>query len=248
MAAGETFGYYGRAWSHQSRTDIGSWALGAMLIMTAPPLLAATIYMVLGRIIRSFDAEHLSRMRVKRLTLTFVLNDVICFCTQLGGIGVQVTGKANIINIGDKVVLAGLIFSLFIFALFVWIAISFHQRLSREPTKVLLANSEDSLPWKRYMLALYISSLAMIVRNLVRTIQFGASRQSPVNTQEAYIYVFDAFMMFISMAVLLVYHPGKLIKKARSLATVNQFHGGLVTSEVGDDAANYGHIPLTDRA
>jgi hypothetical protein len=247
MAAGETFGYYGRAWSHQSRTEIKSWALGAMLIMTAPPLLAATIYMILGRIIRSFDAEHLSRMRVKRLTLTFVLNDVICFCTQLGGIGIQVTGDANIISIGDKVVLAGLIFSLFVFALFVWIAVDFHRRLSREPTKLLLINSEESLPWKRYMIALYISSLAMIIRNLVRAIQFGASRLSPVNTQEAYIYVFDAFMMFISVAVLLVYHPGNLIKKARKIATVNQLHRELVTSEVGDDAANYGHIPMTDR-
>lgn len=248
MVAGETFGYYGRAWSHQSRTDIGSWALGAILIMTAPPLLAATIYMILGRIIRSFDAEHLSRMRVKRLTLTFVLNDVICFCTQLGGIGVQVTGDANIISIGDKVVLAGLIFSLFIFAIFVWIAVDFHRRLSREPTKILLVNSESVLAWKRYMLALYISSLAMIIRNLVRTIQFGANRLSPVNTQEAYIYVFDALMMFISMAVLLIYHPGKLIRNARKLATVNQLHGDLVTSEVEDNAANYGHIPLTDRA
>ncbi|CRG87355.1 Protein RTM1 [Talaromyces islandicus] len=246
IVGGETFGYYGRAWSHQSRTEIKSWALAEMLIMTAPPLLAATIYMVLGRIIRSFDAEHLSRIRVKRLTRTFVLNDVICFCTQLGGIGVQVTGDANIMNIGNKVVLAGLIFSLFIFALFVWIAFDFHRRLSREPTKLLLINSEQSLPWKRYMLVLYISSLAMIIRNLVRTIQFGASRLSPINTQEAYIYVFDASLLFISVGVLLVYHPGKLIKKARRLASVNQLHGSLVASEVGENAANYGHIPLTD--
>lgn len=89
-----------------------------MLILCAPPLLAATVYMVLGRMIRAFDAEHLSSMRPKWLTFVFAMNDVICFCTQVGGAGVQVTGDPKVMDIGKKVVLAGLIFSLFVFALF----------------------------------------------------------------------------------------------------------------------------------
>ncbi|KAK9427122.1 RTA1 like protein-domain-containing protein [Lipomyces doorenjongii] len=165
----ETFGYYGRAWSHQSRTEIKSWALQEMLILCAPPLVAATVYMALGRIIRSFDAEHLSSMSIKRLTLVFVLNDLLCFCTQLGGAGVQVTGDANIMNIGKKVVLAGLIFS--------------------------------HLAWRRYMLALYIACFALMIRNLVRTIQFGSNQTSALNIKEAFIYVFDAFMMFATIVV-----------------------------------------------
>ncbi|CAG8947480.1 unnamed protein product [Penicillium salamii] len=217
----ETFGYYGRAWSHESRFEISSWALQEMLILCAPPLVAATVYMVLGRIIRSFGAEHLSSMRVKWLTFVFVMNDVLCFITQLGGAGVQVTGDENIMKIGKKVVLAGLIFSLVVFAFFIYIAAKFHRRLQQNPTPIL--NHHPDLPWQRYMWAIYVSCVALMVRNLVRTIQFGAGQKTDVNTKEVYIYVFDAFLMFFAMLVLIIYHPGRLIKRARRLTKDGMF-------------------------
>jgi hypothetical protein len=178
--------------------------------------------MVLGRVIRSFGAEHLASMRPKKITVIFVLNDVLCFCTQLGGAGVQVTGDANIMDIGKKVVLAGLIFSLVVFAFFIWIVATLHRRLQQSPTNLLIMN--PGLYWQRYMLALYVACFALMVRNLVRTIQFGASETSPINTKEVYIYVFDGFLMFFSMLVLIVYHPGLLIKKARRWGKVADFH------------------------
>ncbi|KAJ5508447.1 RTA-like protein [Penicillium freii] len=225
----ETFGYYGRAWSHEDRREISSWALQEMLILSAPPLLAATVYMVLGRIIRSFDAEHLVRMSPKSITVIFVLNDVLTFCTQLGGAGVQVTGDENIMAIGKKVVLAGLIFSLAVFCFFIWIAASLHRRLLRTPTNILAMNN---LNWQRYMLAIYAACFALMLRNLVRTIQFGASKDSALNQKEVYIYVFDGFLMFFSMVVLGVYHPALLIKKARRLAKVADFHEPLRTPDI----------------
>lgn len=221
IRTGETFGYYGRAWSHESRFEISSWALQEMLILCAPPLVAATVYMVLGRIIRSFGAEHLSSMRVKWLTFVFVMNDVLCFCTQLGGAGVQVTGDEQIMKIGKKVVLAGLIFSLVVFAFFIYIAAKFHRRLQQRPTPIL--NHYPDLPWQRYMWAIYVSCVALMVRNLMRTIQFGAGQKTDVNTKEVYIYVFDGFLMFFAMLVLIIYHPGRLIKRARRLTRNGMF-------------------------
>ncbi|KAJ5122452.1 RTA-like protein [Penicillium atrosanguineum] len=233
----ETFGYYGRAWSHESRTEISSWALQEMLILCSPPLIAATVYMVLGRVIRSFGAEHLASMRPKKITVIFVLNDVLCFLTQIGGAGVQVTGDPNVMNIGKKVVLAGLIFSLIVFVFFVWIAATLHRRLQKAPTNILIRNPD--IHWRRYMLALYVACFALMVRNLVRTIQFGASETSPVNNKEVYIYVFDGFLMFFSMFVLIVYHPGRLIKKARHLGKVADFHEPLTSENRMSD------VPLT---
>ncbi|CAG8305065.1 unnamed protein product [Penicillium salamii] len=232
----ETFGYYGRAWSHESRFEISSWSLQEMLILCAPPLVAATVYMVLGRIIRSFGAEHLSSMRVKWLTFVFVMNDVLCFITQLGGAGVQVTGDENIMKIGKKVVLGGLIFSLVVFAFFIYIAAKFHRRLQQKPTPIL--HHYPDLPWQRYMWAIYVSCAALMVRNLVRTIQFGAGQKTDINTKEVYIYVFDAFLMFFAMLVLIIYHPGRLIKRARRLTKDGMFE------ESGD--SNSAHILLSE--
>ncbi|KAK6812550.1 hypothetical protein RU639_011697 [Aspergillus parasiticus] len=231
----ETFGYYGRAWSHNNRTLISSWALQQMLILCAPPFVAATIYMVLGRIIRAFDAEHLSPMRPKRITVLFVLNDVFCFFTQLGGAGVQITGDAKVMDIGRKVVIVGLVFALVVFLVFVWIAWVFHRRLAAEPTKVAAANPD--LNWRRYMWAIYVSCLFLMVRNLVRLVEFGAVK-SALNQQEAYIYVFDAAMMFLSMAVLVFWHPGLLIKKARRAGEAGRLCAGM---EEGGDG---GGVPL----
>ncbi|KAJ5160275.1 uncharacterized protein N7482_007279 [Penicillium canariense] len=234
----ETFGYYGRAWSHQSRFEIKSWALQEMLILCAPPLIAATVYMVLGRIIRSFDAEHLSCMRPNRLTFVFVMNDALCFCTQLGGAGVQITGDSTIMSIGKKIVLAGLIFSLVVFGFFVIIAVTFHRRLKQRPTPILTKN--PALAWTRYMWTLYVACAALMVRNLVRTIQFGANRTSDLNTKEAYIYIFDAFLMFLAMLVLIMYHPGLLIRNTRQAMKAVGFHQPLT-----DDRSS-GQVLLTE--
>lgn len=207
-----------------------------MLIMCAPPLIAATIYMFLGRVIRSFDAEHHASIRPKWLTPIFVLNDVITFITQIAGAGVQVTGDAHVMDIGKKATLAGLIFSLIVFCLFVLIAAVFHRRCNRDPTPVLLHN--PNLNWKRYMWALYISCFAIMLRNLIRLIQFGSDKESPLNTKEAFIYVFDAVPMLISVVVLMVYHPGLLIKRAR-----NAQKGEMLMAD-----RNSGDVPLTQYA
>ncbi|GFF51690.1 protein RTA1 [Aspergillus udagawae] len=230
----ESFGYYGRAWSHQDRTEIGSWALQEMLILCAPPFIAATIYMVLGRIIRAFNAEHHSSIRTKWLTTIFVLNDVICFLTQIAGAGVQVTGDAHIMAIGKKAVLAGLIFALVVFGLFVWVAAVFHRRLDAEPTAVVMECPR--LGWKKYMWAIYISCGMLMVRNLVRTIQFGSEKGSALNTEEVYIYVFDAALMACSIGLLIVWHPGRLVRRAQKANKASQLCGQM------EDAAN---IPLT---
>ena len=57
----------------------------ALLILLAPPLLAASIYMVLGRLIRMLQAEKYSLVRIKWLTKVFVLGDVLSFLAQSAG-------------------------------------------------------------------------------------------------------------------------------------------------------------------
>lgn len=56
-----------------------------MLILVAPPLFAASIYMTLGRLIREIGAETASLVHIKWLTKIFVAGDVISFVLQCGG-------------------------------------------------------------------------------------------------------------------------------------------------------------------
>lgn len=210
---GEVFGYHGRARSHNHRTGIGPWAQQQMLLLCAPPLLAASIYMTLSRIIVALGAESHSPIRPKRLTVLFVLNDIICLLTQLVGAGLQVTGDEEVISIGTKAVLAGLIFTLVVFVGFMAIAGTVHRRLKACPTVV--SGAEECKGWGLYMGVLYVVCGCMVVRNLVRMVEFGSPHGADVRSREVYIYVFDAALMAVLMGVWVVWHPGRLVKKAR---------------------------------
>ncbi|KAL4980298.1 RTA1 like protein-domain-containing protein [Aspergillus desertorum] len=209
----ETFGYYGRARSHNNRTGIGPWAQQQMLLLCAPPLLSASIYMTLSRLMTALDAEEHSPIRPKKLTVLFVLNDTICLPTQLVGAGLQVTGQEQVISIGNKAVLAGLAFTLVVFGWFIWVAARFHRRLGAHPTATSL--DEGVANWRVYMRVLYGVCGCMVVRNLVRTIEFGSPHGADVRRREGYVYVFDAALMACVMLLWVVWHPGRLVKAAR---------------------------------
>jgi hypothetical protein len=57
----------------------------SLLLLLAPALFAASIYMVLGRIIRLTDGESHSLIKARWLTKVFVAGDVLSFLTQSTG-------------------------------------------------------------------------------------------------------------------------------------------------------------------
>jgi hypothetical protein len=57
----------------------------SLFILLAPPLYAASIYMILGRTVTYLNAEHLSLVPVKWMTKIFVGGDVFSFLLQCSG-------------------------------------------------------------------------------------------------------------------------------------------------------------------
>jgi len=83
----ETIGYVARAINAKQTPNWSTtpYAIQSLLLLLAPPLFAASIYMILGRIIRLINGDALSLVRPKWLTKTFVFGDVISFLVQSGG-------------------------------------------------------------------------------------------------------------------------------------------------------------------
>jgi hypothetical protein len=73
----EVIGYIGRCIAHNSTGKLLPFILQNFFILLAPALFAASIYMVLGRIIRSVRGERHSLIRVHWLTRAFVTGDVL---------------------------------------------------------------------------------------------------------------------------------------------------------------------------
>ena len=83
----EVIGYAGRAYSAREAPDftLGPYIAQSLLLLLGPSFFAASIYMILGRIIRLTGGESHSPIRPTRLTKIFVLGDVLSFFVQSGG-------------------------------------------------------------------------------------------------------------------------------------------------------------------
>jgi hypothetical protein len=81
----EIIGFIGRILSHNDLWALGPFIMQSLLILIAPALFAASIYIILGRIILLVDGERYSLVRRKWLTKMFVAGDVLSFLLQGAG-------------------------------------------------------------------------------------------------------------------------------------------------------------------
>ena len=83
----EFIGYIGRAISSQQTPDwtLRPYIVTAILVLVAPALFAASIYMLLGRIILLNGGERLSVIKRRWLTKIFVGGDILSFLMQSAG-------------------------------------------------------------------------------------------------------------------------------------------------------------------
>ncbi|KAA8626421.1 RTA1 like protein [Pyrenophora tritici-repentis] len=72
--------------AHESPNwSVAVYSLQTILLLVAPALFAASVYMMLGRIILATDGEEYAVIPRNWLTKTFVAGDVVSFLMQDGG-------------------------------------------------------------------------------------------------------------------------------------------------------------------
>lgn len=120
---------------------MGPFITSSLLALVAPALFAASIYMVLGRIIRLLHAEHHSVINVDSLTKIFVTCDIISFIVQSGGAAMQSSKKHSTVHLGQILVIIALFLQMTIFGVFVVVAAIFHRRVKIQPTQWSLSES-----------------------------------------------------------------------------------------------------------
>lgn len=211
----QTVGYAGRIWSHYDKFSLGGFIIQAILILVAPALYAASIYMILGRLIRTVKGEHLSLIPVQWVTRLFVTGDVVAFSLQAGGGGIQAAGTLEMYETGEKIIIAGLFVQIVIFGFFVVTSVLFHVRLIRTPTAIVIAGA---IPWRRYLTVLYVTSAIILVRSIFRVVEYLQGNAGYLISHEVFLYTFDALLMAITMAIFIVWYVDHLDGTRRSKA------------------------------
>ncbi|KAB8259689.1 RTA1 like protein-domain-containing protein [Aspergillus pseudonomiae] len=205
----EVLGYIGRAMSSRESPN---WTLGPYLIQTlflllAPALLAASIYMFLGRIILVLRAESHAIMRKKWLTKVFVTGDVLSFLLQGSGGGIQSGGTLDSMKLGEKIIVIGLFVQIFFFGFFIVTAGSFDMKLKKYP--IPRCHSAE-IPWRKHMNVLYASSMLIMIRSVFRLIEYLQGNNGYLLHHEVFLYVFDAVLILIATVIFNICHPSEI--------------------------------------
>ncbi|KIX08558.1 uncharacterized protein Z518_03214 [Rhinocladiella mackenziei CBS 650.93] len=199
----EFIGFAARGYGHDNYTEKTPFIVQTVLILVAPSLFAATIYMILSRVIRAIRAEKYSMVRVTWLTKIFVVGDVLCFFVQAAG-GSILAGSTDHADLGKNVVLLGLILQILLFGFFIVTTVVFHTRLRKAPSQ---AACRAEIPWEKMLTVLYAASGLIMFRNIYRVIEYGIGVDGYLYTHEWAAYAFDAALMAAVMAILLFFYP-----------------------------------------
>ncbi|KAJ5937688.1 RTA-like protein [Penicillium verhagenii] len=219
----QVIGYACRIVAHNDLSSVTIYALQSILTLLAPTLYAASVYMVLGRLVHYLHAENLSVVRPNWMTKIFVGGDIFSFLLQAGGGGLMASKKTSTRNTGSNVVIGGLVVQLLFFGFFVITAALFHTRINKFPTPKSSEEREltqhqgwKKRNWVTVLIALYIVSILILVRSVFRLIEYKYGFDGYIMTHEVFSYIFDATIMFIAMVTMNIYHPAVILGDGKS--------------------------------
>ncbi|RAQ49771.1 RTA1 domain protein [Aspergillus flavus] len=217
-AATEVAAYAIRAASVHQQDNIGLYATSSSLIVIAPVLVCASLYILIGRLIRSSagggratsnsDTETkepvqlFGRFSPSWIPRVFVTSDVVSFLTQAAGSGIASsndwTGKEKDVGVG--VLIAGLVLQLVTFGFFLVVVVWFDRSF---------ASGEVEEGVRSVLRGIYIAGFFIMVRLIYRVVEFCMGMDTYTWTHEWPLYVLEAVPMLIAMMVLGWYHPAR---------------------------------------
>ncbi|KAI4598468.1 hypothetical protein KJ359_002878 [Pestalotiopsis sp. 9143b] len=209
----ELVGYVGRAMSSTEYPDFtkNPYIIQSVLLLLGPTLFAASIYMILGRLVVLLEAEQYSMIRPRWLTKVFVLGDVLSFFAQGGGGGMLTAAKtADDVTLGEHIIICGLFIQIIFFGFFMIVALVFHRRISNHPTRGALMTDA---PWKQLIYVLYLSSGLIMIRSVYRVAEYIMGSDGLLMSKELYLYCLDAAPMLLVAFSYNYFHPGRVISR-----------------------------------
>lgn len=125
---------------------------------------------------------------------------------SIPGAGLMISNSSNP-SLGEDVIVGGLFVQIIFFGIFTITAIVFQARIAKRAT---VRSMELTGIWQSHMLALYICSGLILVRSVIRVVEYIQGYGGYLMREEAFIYVFDALLMFATMIVLQYLHPSEV--------------------------------------
>lgn len=222
-ATWETVGFALRAAAAHDQQN-GAIAIGSQLFFLLAPLwINAFVYMTAGRLIYTFHPNK-AIWGIKAISLGkwFVWLDIFSFAVQAtGGLMLSPSNSASEQDIGKKIYMTGVGVQELFILLFLSLVVKFHvdaQALDRQDT-LPNAVGKGRSGWKWLTFALYAVLALITMRIVFRLAEFSGGIDASSNKlpyQEGYALGLDAVPMMLALLVLVVVHPGMVLRDEES--------------------------------
>ncbi|GAC77149.1 hypothetical protein PANT_25d00001 [Moesziomyces antarcticus T-34] len=158
------------------------------------------------------ERSRFSFIPPRLVTRIFVCSDVLTFVVQVAAGGIQSTGVQDLVAIGDKLFLAGvaaqgasyMLFSVLVLYALIQLVRSTHGSLS-----------SLSYASKKFVVAIALSSLMIIIRSVYRIIEFAQGNEGYLVSQEKYLFGLDAAPLIIAISVWVIVWPPRIFRQTQ---------------------------------
>ncbi|KAL2076056.1 hypothetical protein VTL71DRAFT_999 [Oculimacula yallundae] len=205
-----TLGYVARFFSTKDTSSVMPFAAQSMFIILPPSLYAATLYMIFGRIVILVNNPQASIIHPTKVTKIFVIGDLIAFFLQAGGGGMTI--QTSTADMGQKIIIAGLLVQLLFFGFFLLVALIFFKRMRSSAAQYTIP-TYGKRTWAALLKLLFAAATLIILRCVFRMIEFGQGHSGYLASHEVYMYLFDAFPMFMVQAMFHFIHAGDVFPR-----------------------------------
>lgn len=209
----EVIGYLTRIAAREHTNSLAVYLVQSVFLLLPAVLLAASLYMVYSRVIRALppDSDRFSLISARWTTRVFVVGDFMTLNVQ--GTGAGLLGKsARMTEIGNWIVVAGLILQILLFLGFMVCCLTFHLRYrAYVRTGGGGVRQTTQVPWEAVLNMLYVTSLLVLVRNLFRVVEFVMGQEGYLLRVEWPIFAFDGALMLLVMIGFYVWYPSCLV-------------------------------------
>lgn len=215
----EFIGYASRAYAHEQTGRLMPFVIQQNYILLAPVLFAASIYMTLGRIIRSVNGEKYSLVSPKRLTRSFVSGDILALAVQGGAAGLMVVSQFA--KLAQGILIAGLVLQILFFGLFWATAWMFHVKMRRSPC---MGAIPTEVGWEQALRMLCGVSALIMGRSIFRLIEFTMGTDGYLLTHEWPMYIFDSLPMLAVTVIFWIWFPSMFRAPDNRLTSVTSMN------------------------
>ncbi|WWD16082.1 hypothetical protein CI109_100507 [Kwoniella shandongensis] len=224
----EIGGYGARLASHKRPFVVGSFIGQYFLIVVAPVLFTAAIYLSLTLAVNNFDgAGNLLVISPKKVLAFFITADVLTTILQIIGAALigssesaRVQGKESFVTPeqANDILLAGLAIQCFSFLCFLAVLIIAISRTYRQRTTLQVGNEDQYRDLKKLLWVILITSLLILLRTSFRLAETAQGFFGYASTHESLFGTLEYLPVILALTVWAIAPPSKFLGTHRGVS------------------------------